>query len=219
MERADLGDRALRLLPRRAILIWQEASFESNLDTVLSPQGAAPVPTDRRGSQRGDIAHAAVDRGGTVTGRAGTTIWRSLPVYNWELGIHGICDTVHWTTTGPVPVEHKSGTYRPGGAADLQVAAQVLCLREMFDQDVPFGELFAGKTRRRYQIDVNESMTVAVRAVVEQLQEAIVENTLPPAINDSRCTRCSLRPGCLPETVDRRSIDLFMPRRLGDWND
>jgi hypothetical protein len=70
--------------PRQAILIWQEAFFESNLDTV-----------------RGDIAHAAVDRGGTVTGRVGTAIWRSLPGYNHELGIHGICDTVHWTTTGP----------------------------------------------------------------------------------------------------------------------
>jgi CRISPR-associated exonuclease Cas4 len=88
----------------------------------------------------------------------------------------------------------------------------------MFGEDVPYGELFAGKTRRRYQIDVNERMTVAVRTAVEQLQEAIAENTVPPAVNDSRCTRCSLRPGCVPETVGR-NVDLFMPRRLGDWND
>ncbi|MEV6138160.1 CRISPR-associated protein Cas4 [Nocardia sp. NPDC051990] len=185
--------------PRQAVLIWQEAYFESNLDTI-----------------RGDLAHAAVDRGGTLTGRAGTKIWRSLPVYNHELGIHGICDTVHWTTTGPVPVEHKSGTYRPGGAADLQVAAQVLCLREMFNDEVPYGELFAGKTRRRHQIDVDERLSTAVRAAVAQLREAIALSSLPPAVNDSRCRRCSLRPGCLPEISAHRKIDLFLPRKPGD---
>lgn len=70
--------------PRQAVLIWQEAYFESNADTVP-----------------GDLAHAAVDRGGKLTGRAGATIWRSLPIHHHELGTHGICDTVHWTTAGP----------------------------------------------------------------------------------------------------------------------
>ncbi|MFD4434189.1 Dna2/Cas4 domain-containing protein, partial [Nocardia sp. NPDC058497] len=108
--------------PRQAVLIWQEACFESNTDTV-----------------RGDLAHHAVDRGGVLTGRNGVRVWRSLPVFSDRVGMHGICDTVHWSGDGPVPVEHKSGTYRPGGPADLQVAAQVLCLREMFDSDITYG--------------------------------------------------------------------------------
>ncbi|MFX0578774.1 CRISPR-associated endonuclease Cas1 [Nocardia nepalensis] len=103
--------------PRQAVLIWQEAYFESNVDTV-----------------RGDLAHEAVDRGGTLTGRVGARIWRSLPVHSDDLAVHGICDTVVRTVRGLIPVEHKSGTYKPGGPADLQVAAQVLCLREMFDR-------------------------------------------------------------------------------------
>jgi len=188
--------------PRQAVLIWQEAYFESSIDTV-----------------RGDLAHAAVDRGGTLTGRAGATIWRSLPVHNRELGMHGICDTVHWTAAGPVPVEHKSGTYKPGGAADLQVAAQVLCLREMFAEDVPHGELFAGRSRRHYRIDVDEILTHTVHDAVEQLRQAVVADALPSAVNDNRCVRCSLRPGCVPETAHHRPVDLFLPRSLGDWND
>ncbi|WP_067665892.1 CRISPR-associated protein Cas4 [Nocardia miyunensis] len=188
--------------PRQAILIWQEAYFESNIDTV-----------------RGDLAHAAVDRGGKLTGRAGATIWRSLPVLHCELGMHGICDTVHWTAAGPIPVEHKSGTYRSGGAADLQVAAQVMCLREMFDKDIPYGEVFAGRSRRHYRVDVDDALTCTVRDAVENLRQAIAAAALPPAVNDSRCNRCSLRPGCLPESTHHRPVDLFLPRRLGDWND
>jgi len=185
--------------PRQALLIWQESYFESNTDTV-----------------RGDLAHEAVDRGGTLTGRSGARIWRSLPVHNDELGMHGICDTVHLTTTGPIPIEHKSGRYTPGGPADLQLAAQVLCLREMFDQPIPCGELFIGASRRRYVVTVGPDLEVAVRNAVENLRRTIAEHTLPPPVNDSRCKRCSLRPGCLPETVRRRSIDLFTPRPLRD---
>ncbi|MGW5142811.1 CRISPR-associated protein Cas4 [Nocardia beijingensis] len=188
--------------PRQAVLIWQETYFESNTDTV-----------------RGDLAHEAVDRGGTLTGRKSARIWRALPVHNHELGIHGICDTVHRTPGGPIPVEHKSGRYTPGGPADLQVAAQVLCLREMFDQPVPHGELFAGKSRRRYRITVDSALEAAVRDVIEQLRRRITEFTPPPPANDHRCTRCSLRPGCLPETARRNSIDLFTPRPIRNHDD
>ncbi|WP_209893851.1 CRISPR-associated protein Cas4 [Nocardia goodfellowii] len=185
--------------PRQAVLIWQEAYFESNADTV-----------------RGDIAHEAVDRGGALTGRAGARVWRSLPVHSETLAIHGVCDTVHRTRDGLVPVEHKSGRYRPGGPADLQVAAQVLCLREMFAQPIPHGELFIGRDRRRYTVTVDDDLAAAVRAITGQLRRRIAAAVLPPPVHDSRCTRCSLRPGCVPESVRHTTIDLFTPRPVRD---
>ncbi|MGV9823745.1 CRISPR-associated protein Cas4 [Nocardia xishanensis] len=185
--------------PRQAVLIWQESYFESNADTV-----------------RGDLAHEAVDRGGVLTGRHGARIWRSLPVHSQRLGIHGICDTVHWTAEGPVPVEHKSGTYRPGGPADLQVAAQVLCLREMFDDSVPHGEIFAGRDRKHHIVVVDDEMECAVQSAVDDLRRAVLEGTVPKPVNDRRCRRCSLRPGCIPETRPQRAVDLFTPRDSGD---
>ncbi|MEV0027941.1 CRISPR-associated protein Cas4 [Nocardia sp. NPDC050793] len=185
--------------PRQAVLIWQESYFESNLDTV-----------------RGDLAHEAVDRGGVLTGRKGARIWRSLPVHSTHLGIHGICDTVHWTAQGPVPVEHKSGSYRPGGPADLQVAAQVLCLREMFNENVPHGEVFAGRDRKHHLVVVDDEFEQAVRSAVEDLRRGILGSAVPMPVNDRRCVRCSLRPGCIPETRPQRAVDLFAPRALGD---
>ncbi|RJO77732.1 Dna2/Cas4 domain-containing protein [Nocardia panacis] len=181
------------------MLIWQESYFQSNPDTV-----------------RGDIAHQAVDRGGTLTGRAGARVWRSLPVHNDRLGMHGICDTVHLSADGPVPVEHKSGGYRPGGPADLQVAAQVLCLREMFGRPIPHGEVFAGRTRRRYTVTVDAALEAVVADSVEQLRQQIADPQLPPPVNDARCKRCSLQPGCIPEIAGHSRIDLFAPRPVGD---
>ncbi|GAA5056708.1 CRISPR-associated protein Cas4 [Nocardia callitridis] len=181
--------------PRQAVLIWQESYFESNTDTV-----------------RGDIAHEAVDRGGKLTGRDGARVWRSLPVHSHRLGIHGVCDTVYRCEDRLVPVEHKSGRYVQGGPADVQVAAQVLCLREMFDQQIPQGEVFAGKSRRRYQVTVDEALEERVSRAVEQLRVRIDDPVAPQPVNDQRCTRCSLRPGCVPETAQRQTIDLFTPR-------
>lgn len=186
--------------PRQALLIYQEGYFESNIDTI-----------------RGDLAHAAVDRGGTLTGHNGAKVWRSLPVWSTALGVHGICDTVHFTPKGPIPVEHKSGTYRPGGPVDLQVAAQVVCLREMFGADVPHGEVFAGHTRRRYRVVVDDPLVARLHQVVAALRHALSQYELPPPVNDRRCDRCSLRPGCVPD-LPRRSVDLFRPRDLGRWD-
>jgi CRISPR-associated exonuclease Cas4 len=179
------------------VLIWQEAYFESNTDTL-----------------RGDLAHEAVDRGGTLTGRDRAKIWRSLPVYSDALGMHGICDTVYRSPDGLIPIEHKSGRYTPGGPADLQVAAQVLCLREMFEQPIPHGELFANTTRRRYEVTVDQALKSAVADTVAQLRVQIHQPGLPPPVNDQRCTRCSLRPGCLPETARHSVADLFTPRPI-----
>ncbi|SFO06636.1 CRISPR-associated protein Cas4 [Amycolatopsis rubida] len=113
--------------PRQAALIHLDRDFVDNADT-----------------QRGHLAHAVVDAAGPGVSRTGIRTWTSLEVVHEELGVHGVCDVVEFPGGEPVPVEHKSGSYRPGGAADLQLAAQVLCLRRMFGAAVPRGVVFAG---------------------------------------------------------------------------
>ncbi|HEY0636018.1 MAG TPA: Dna2/Cas4 domain-containing protein, partial [Pseudonocardiaceae bacterium] len=120
---------------RQAALIHVDDYFASTVDTI-----------------RGDLAHAAVDRLGVGQDRRGIKVWRSLPIWSGQLGVHGVCDVVEFTADGPRPVEHKSGRYVPGGPADVQVAAQVLCLREMFDVQIPSGIVFSGKDRHRHEV-------------------------------------------------------------------
>lgn len=188
--------------PRQVTLIHAEAYFQSNIDTV-----------------RGDLAHAAVDRIGPGNDRGGQKVWRSLPVWSDTLGVHGVCDIVQFTAQGPQPVEHKSGRHHPGGPADLQVAAQVLCLREMFHADVPYGVVFSGRDRRRHQIDVDDELANRVAQTADAVRALLESCTLPERAPESRCRRCSLRPGCVPELPQRVLNTLFTPRAEGDWDD
>lgn len=187
--------------PRQAALIHVDAYFDSSVDTV-----------------RGDIAHAAVDRAGVGHGRDRARVFRSLPVWSDELGLHGVCDVVQFDTDGPLPVEHKSGAYRSGGPADVQVGAQVLCLREMFGVAVPVGVVFAGKDRRRHDVQVDDALVDRVRATTAAVRALLDQGDLPAPVHDSRCRRCSLRPGCMPDAP--RLVDgLFLPRPEGTWRD
>jgi CRISPR-associated exonuclease Cas4 len=185
--------------PRQAALIHVEGYFQSNVDTV-----------------RGDLAHAAVNEPGTGRDRRRERVWRSLPVWSQTLGLHGICDVVQFTSDGPVPVEHKSGGYHPGGPADVQVAAQVLCLREMFGAPVPLGVIFAGKDRRRHEVVVDTALAERVRLATAHMRTLYDADHLPAPVNDARCRRCSLREGCMPEAPTHQP-DLFLPRPAGDW--
>jgi CRISPR-associated exonuclease Cas4 len=188
--------------PRQAALIHVEGYFQSNLDTV-----------------RGDLAHAAVNQPGAGTDRRQARVWRSLPVWSVQLGVHGVCDVVQFDAQGqPTPVEHKSGGYRPGGPADLQVAAQVLCLREMFGSQVPGGVVFSGRDRRRHLITVDHTLADQVAATAERVRELYEADLLPAPVHDTRCRRCSLRDGCLPD-APAGPTDLYLPRAGGDWRD
>jgi CRISPR-associated exonuclease Cas4 len=181
--------------PRQAALIHVDAYFDASADTV-----------------RGDLAHAVVDRAGQSQDRHGHRLWHSLPVWSDTLGLHGVCDAVELASDGPVPIEHKSGAYRPGGPADLQVAGQVLCLREMFGVAVPGGVVFAGRDRRRYEVLVDDTLAAAVAAATTALRELLTKGVLPPPVQDQRCRRCSLRPGCEPTMPTTVAPILFQPR-------
>ena len=99
----------------------------------------------------------------------------------------------------------------------MQVAAQVLCLREMFDSPVPVGVVFAGRDRRRHEVVVDDVLAARVRDTADALRTLMAEGILPPPVNDARCRRCSLRPGCEPAAPTAISGTLFSPRQAVDW--
>lgn len=188
--------------PRQAALIHIDGYFDSNVDTV-----------------RGDLAHTTVDSGRTSRDRSNARVSYALPVWNEELGIHGVCDAVHFTIEGPTPVEHKVGRYQPGGPADVQVAAQVMCLREMFNAPVPVGVVFTGRDRRRHDVEVDHALATRVTAAVIETRRMLDTGHIPAAVPAPKCRRCSLRPGCIPDAPTRVQHTLFQPREPGNWDE
>ena len=173
--------------PRQAALIHVDQLYVDNLDTA-----------------RGTAAHERVHTPTPPPYRParGVRILTGIPVWSDRLRLYGICDAVELAPTQVVPVEHKVGRYLPGGPADLQAAAQALCLREMQDErSVPYAAVFSYADRRRHRVELTDDLTARVADTARLAGEMLRVPVLPPAVDDRRCRRCSLEPDCLPALV------------------
>lgn len=166
---------------RQAGLILLEDTFDDDAATV-----------------RGTLLHERVHTPGHET-RRGVRTLRALPVWHDGLGLTGVCDVVELHDDGTVlPVEHKSGRYRAGGPADLQVAAQAICLEAMFATEVPLGVIYSAADRRRHDVPIDDALRTAVAETTAAVRAITTGESLPPAPADRRCRRCSLAEACMP---------------------
>ena len=186
----DLGQVPLSALehldycPRQAGLILLEDGFADDAATI-----------------RGTLLHRRVDDPADES-RPGLRTLRALPVWHESLGLTGVCDVGEIHDNGKIiPVEHKSGDYQPGGPADVQVAAQAMCLEEMFNVHIPEAVIFSGTDRRRHQVEVDTVLRERVTARAAQVRAIMIQDQLPPPISGSRCRRCSMNHVCLPKVM------------------
>ena len=131
--------------PRQCALIHVEQVFAENLFT-----------------QRGQALHKRVDDPGFEV-RDGLRVERALPLFCDRLGLVGKADIVEFSPDGtPYPVEYKHGSRHKradiAACDDLQLAAQALCLEEMFARPVPEGALYYATSRRRRIVAVNPEL-------------------------------------------------------------
>ena len=188
--------------PRQCALIHVEQTFDENVFTI-----------------RGRLSHERVDSGVTTVPR-GVRQVRSVPLWSDEHGLIGKADLVEFRKDGPVPVEYKVGRVT-GGHARLQLCAQALCLEEMLRVPVPAGALYSHATKRRVAVEIDLELRRRTLAAVAEVRGLLIEQQLPPPVNDSRCTDCSLINACLPAIVGGASRvrgyqgSLFRPASAG----
>ena len=181
--------------PRQCGLIHVEHVWDENVYTL-----------------RGAAAHERADEP-TVRAERGRRVSRGLPIWSERLGLQGRADVVEFSKAGdPYPVEYKQA----GGAAELQLCAQALCLEEMFGRPVPEGALYLVKERRRTPIPLDAPLREATLAAIAAVRAMLLSGDLPPAVHDRRCARCSLLDACVPQArtaaLARRAADPYTPR-------
>lgn len=187
--------------PRQAALIHVDAEWVPN---SLTAQGTAD--------------HAAVDAATRQVSKDGVESWHSLPVWSDELGIYGVCDVVEFSPGGPVPVEYKPSLSRSTQApAAQQVAAQAMCLEEMFDVVIDAGFIFTRRDRRRHRVDLDHALRDRTVRTIRAARAMIFQRALPPGVNDRRCEKCSLAPVCRPQDRRPRIEGLFAAAPEGGW--
>jgi len=174
--------------PRQCALIHVEQVFEENLFT-----------------QRGQALHQRVDDPGCEL-RDGLRVERALPLFCDRLGLLGKADVVEFLPDGtPYPVEYKHGSRHKradiAACDDLQLAAQALCLEEMFGKAVPEGALYYASSRRRRIVVVDADLRAKAESTVGAVRRLLQSGAMPPPLDDEHCRACSLRDLCQPEAL------------------
>lgn len=161
------------------------------------------VWSDNASTAVGHIVHERVDLSSSRTER-GSTVVRGLTIWSEQHGLVGRADAVEFTDNGtPFPVEYKSGR-RAMAAAEIQLAAQAICLSEMFGCDVQRGAIWLHGRRHRHEVEITETAKATVLDHAAAIREARLQSRLPTAIHDARCRDCSLINECLPGLVSER---------------
>lgn len=174
---------------RQWALIHLEQIWDESIDTV-----------------RGELFHERAHLAGYSCSK-GVRAERGLRLVSHELGIYGVADVVEFSGCGDarsiLPIEYKVGRPKVGDWDRLQVAAQVLCLDEMFGVSIDRGALFYGETRKRESVEVSTEMKDRVRALSARMHELYSAGKTPSVPKTAKCRRCSLADLCLPSAMVR----------------
>lgn len=192
--------------PRQCALIHVEQVFLDNLYT-----------------QRGQSLHKRVDDPGFEL-RDGLRIERALPLFSDRLGLVGKADVVEFLPDGtPYPVEYKHGSRHKradiAACDDVQLAAQALCLEEMFGRPVLEGALYYASSRRRRIVAVDAELRAKTLAAITGVRQLLTAGITPPPLADEHCRACSLHDLCQPDAVHDRNGQATLLARLFDPED
>ena len=133
--------------------------------------------------------------------RQGVKILRALTLRSFTLGVTGKADVVELRDGQPYPVEYKRGKPKAHRADEVQLCAQAICLEEMFGTTVPRGALFYGVTRRRMEVEFDDTLRTLTHDVAQQARALLASGQTPPPVLKPSCTNCSLHDLCAPEAL------------------
>ena len=156
--------------------------------------------------------------------RDGVRIVRGLPLRSLRLGLVGKADVVEFRShesaaalSKPFPVEYKRGRPKRHDADRVQLCAQALCLEEMLGVAVPAGALFYGRTRRRFDVSLDEALRRLTEETAQRLHALIAAGRTPRAVREPKCDSCSLLNLCLPDALrPRLSATRYVERNLAE---
>ena len=142
---------------------------------------------------------------------------RALPVSSRELGISGECDLVefHKCEDG-IKLHGHRGLYSiyPSEEDKLQLAAQAMCLEEMFSAQVPEGAIFYGETRRRESVEITEELRREVKDMFQEMHGYYSRKYTPKVKYSKSCNACSLKDICLPKLGKTVSVKTYIDQML-----
>ena len=175
----------------------------------------------------GELMHKKAHDPYLTEKRKDTIITRALPVSSRTLGVSGECDIVEFQRVEDgirlhghrglyhvYPVEYKKGKPKETEEDHLQLAAQAMCLEEMFSTDIPEGAIFYGETRRREIVPISAQLRKEVADILEEMHQYYDRGYTPKVKYQKACSACSLKEICLPELGRNVSVKTYIEHAL-----
>ncbi len=186
---------------------------------------------DNRLTVEGNLLHTRVD---DPLGRAGRMVdddcvsLHSVKLVSYELGLYGIGDVVEFHNVEssqnaiklpghdgwwqPLPIEYKRGRPKLDECDKVQLAAQVICLEEMYGLRVCNGAFFYGETRHRCIVSVNDELRNLTKECARRMHEFYDACITPPPQPKKHCRSCSLMDWCMPELAHVQTVDGYLQK-------
>ena len=177
----------------------------------------------------GELMHKKAHDPYLIEKRNDVLIVRALPVSSRSIGISVECDIVefhkcdegikligHRGLYSVYPVEYKKGKPKESDEDKLQLAAQAMCLEEMFLTQIPEGALYYGETRRREVVEFTEEIRNQVKSIFEEMHGYYERKYTPKVKTTKACLGCSLKDICLPKLMKTGSVKAYVSKMLED---
>lgn len=155
---------------------------------------------------------------------------RSVHVASHSLGLYGITDAIELTPSDSsintirhphypgywnvLPVEYKRGKQKPNRCDEVQLAAQVMCLEEMYQIQLDYGALYYHEVRRRDVIYVNEELRELTKKCADKMHDIFSSMQIPKSVYSPHCKRCSLYDICLPLVCKKSQVSTYLKKYL-----
>ena len=185
---------------------------------------------DNRLTTEGQLLHKNVDNPFYRQKNGDTITLRSLHIASKQLGLYGITDAVellpsdspedsitHNRYTGywkPYPVEYKRGQSKPDERDEVQLAAQAMCLEEMYDINIPYGALYYDEVKHRETIAISDGLRRTTQQCAKQMHDIFKSGIMPKPVKASHCRNCSLKDICMPEMSDCTQVKTYLNKNL-----
>jgi len=167
---------------------------------------------ENRLTAEGRANHERVHNPEITDTRNGVISCHGMNIKSSRLGITGSCDSVEFVPSEDgitlhgksgkwilYPVEYKHGSSKAGDCDRLQLAAQIICLEEMFCCEIPEAFIFYHETRRREKVDINTELRNSVEKSFVEMHDLYKRGYTPKVKYNPSCKNCSLSEICLPE--------------------
>lgn len=155
---------------------------------------------------------------------------RSVNIVSYELGLYGISDAIELQPSDndkdaiqhpkyqgcwiPVPVEYKHGKPKKNEVDEVQLAAQAMCLEEMYSIHVTSGAFFYGEIRHRVEVEITSNLRDIVRTCAKEMHDIYLSRQIPSASKGKHCDKCSLKDICMPEIKECGNVETYLKNNL-----